>query len=269
MNMVATPAMIALEGAGRVFHRADGGRVVAVQEVSLAVAEGEFVCVVGPSGCGKSTLLQMIAGLLAPTAGLLSVGGAPVAGPGPDRGVVFQKDSVFPWMRAIDNVAYGLRCRGVGRAERRAVAARYLEAVGLGHVAEAWPRELSGGMLKRVAVATVFANGARVLLLDEPFGALDYVTKRQLHEVLLALWAEGEAGARRTVMFVTHDVDEALTLADRIVVMNAGRVVEDIAVRAPRPRDTDALLRPEMVAHKHLLLRHLGLERLARPGTAS
>jgi NitT/TauT family transport system ATP-binding protein len=181
-----------------------------------------------------------------------------VTGPGAERGMVFQKDSVFPWMRVIDNVEYGLACRGVAKAERRAVAGRYLDRVGLGHVAQAWPRELSGGMLKRVAVATVFANGASVLLLDEPFGALDYVTKRQLHDVLLALW--GETDGRRTVVFVTHDVDETLILADRILVLHSGRIVDDLVVEARRPRSTDTLLAPQMVQTRHVLLAHLGLE---------
>jgi NitT/TauT family transport system ATP-binding protein len=151
------------------------------------------------------------------------------------------------------------------------VARRYLDVVGLGHVERAWPRELSGGMLKRVAVATVFANDAAVLLLDEPFGALDYVTKHQLHDVLLTLWADSTGGRRRrTVIFVTHDVDEALTLADRIVVMRAGRLVDDLAVAAARPRTADSLVTPEMLRLKHVLLAHLGLERGgARPGAAA
>ena len=149
---------------------------------------------------------------------------------------------------------------GVAKAERRRVAEHYLQRVGLAHVARAWPRELSGGMLKRVAVATVFANGAGVLLLDEPFGALDYVTKRQLHDVLLTLWAETDKGQRRTVMFVTHDVDEAMTLADRILVFQNGRVVDDMTITAERPRTTDTLLEPQMVQAKHVLLAHLGLE---------
>ncbi len=187
--------------------------------------------------------------------------GSPVTGPGPDRGVVFQKDSVFPWMRVIDNVEYGLKCRGRPRDERAAMATRYLDLVGLGHVARAWPRELSGGMLRRVAIATVFANGGSVLLLDEPFGALDYVTRHQLHDVLLSLWAEPVDGRLRTVVFVTHDVDEALTLADRILVMRAGRIIDDLAVLVPRPRTSDSLLDPHMVRHKHTLLTHLGLER--------
>jgi NitT/TauT family transport system ATP-binding protein len=244
----------------RSFRRADGQTVDALSNISFKVGRGQFVCLLGPSGCGKTTLLHIIAGLLPPSRGTLKVADEVVAGPSPERGMVFQKDSVFPWMRVIDNVEYGLSCRGVAKGERRSVAERYLERVGLAHVARAWPRELSGGMLKRVAVATVFANGASVLLLDEPFGALDYVTKRQLHDVLLALWVETDGGKRRTVIFVTHDVDEALILADRIIVFHTGRVVDDLALAAPRPRTTDTLLSPGMVQSKHLLLAHLGLE---------
>jgi NitT/TauT family transport system ATP-binding protein len=253
-------AMITLSGVSRRFRRADGQTVSAVHEVSLSVPEGQFVCIVGPSGCGKSTLLQLVAGLLQPSSGRVAVAGAVVKGPGPDRGVVFQKDSVFPWMRVRHNVEYGLRCRGVASAERSDIARRYLGMVGLAQWGHSWPRELSGGMLKRVAIATVFANGARVLLLDEPFGALDYVTKRQLHEVLLTLWEETGTGRRRTVLFVTHDVDEALLLADRVLVMHSGRVVDDILVTAPRPRDSDSLLLTDMIDRKHALLAHLGLE---------
>ncbi len=257
--------MISLESVSRSFERADGQAVRAVDDISFEVPEGEFVCLVGPSGCGKSTLLQLVTGLLPPSGGAVRVAGTPVRGPGAERGMVFQKDSVFPWMRVIDNVEYGLRCRGMPKAERRRVARHYLEMVGLAHVERAWPRELSGGMLKRVAVATVFANGAGVLMLDEPFGALDYVTKHQLHSVLLTLWGEGDEGKRRTVLFVTHDVDEALILADRILVIHSGRLIDDIRVEAPRPRTTDTLLEKEMVHHKHVLLAHLGLEPRTRP----
>jgi NitT/TauT family transport system ATP-binding protein len=252
--------MIRAVKVSQVFERADGQEVRAVSDLSVSIRAGQFVCVVGPSGCGKSTLLQMVSGLLLPSEGRLEMDGRPITGPSPERGVVFQKDSVFPWMRAIDNVEYGLKCRGMPKAERRPIARRYLAMVGLSNVANAWPRELSGGMLKRVAVATVFANGASVLLLDEPFAQLDYVTKRQLHDVLLALWAETSGGMRRTVLFVTHDVDEALTLADRILVMHSGRLIDDLTIAAARPRTTDSLLLPEMVRLKHILLAHLGLE---------
>lgn len=261
--------MIVLEGVTRRFRRGDGQPVTALSDIDVTIAAGEFVCLVGPSGCGKSTLLQIVAGLLAPSAGRVRVAGQEVRGPSPDRGMVFQRESVFPWMRVIDNVQYGPKCRGMRRAQRLALARHYLERVGLLHVAHAWPRELSGGMLKRVAVASVFANGARVLMLDEPFGALDYVTRHQLHDVLLDLWEEDQAASgRRTVLFVTHDVDESLVLADRILVFRAGHLVDDFRITAARPRTADSLLLPDMVAHRHRLLAHLGLER-ARPRAAA
>ena len=196
---MTSPRMIEFVHVRREYTRADGGHVTAVDDVSLIVPEGEFVCLIGPSGCGKSTLLQLLAGLDAPTSGSIVLKAKEIDGPGPERGMVFQRDSVFPWMRVIDNVEYGLKCRGVRAAERRRIAREYLVRVGLAHVEGAWPRELSGGMLKRVAIAAVFANGGEVLLLDEPFGALDYVTRRQLHDVLLALWEAGRAPAHGAV----------------------------------------------------------------------
>lgn len=257
---VKEAAIIHMEGVTRTFRRADGQLVDAVADVTLDVSEGEFVCIVGPSGHGKTTLLQLVAGLLLPTRGRIEVAGTPVMGPGPDRGVVFQQDSVFPWMHVLSSVEYGLKCRGVSKRERQEIARSYLEAVGLADVERSWPRELSGGMLKRVAVATVFATGAKVLLLDEPFGPLDYVTRRQLHDVLLKLWEETETEKRRTVLFVTHDVDEALILSDRILVIKNGRLVDDLRLTLERPRTTDSLIVPEAVRHKHILLAHLGLE---------
>jgi len=261
---VASP-MIVLTGVSRIFRRADGQLVRAVTDITFEIPQGQFVCLVGPSGCGKSTLLQMIAGLLLPSNGSIRVADSFVTEPSPERGVVFQKDSVFPWMRVVDNVEYGLKCRGMAKGERRTIARDYLTLVGLSHVEDAWPRELSSGMLKRVAVAAVFANGASVLLLDEPFGSLDYVTKRQLHDVLLRLWAQSDGENRRTVLFVTHDVDEALTLADRILVLHSGRLVDDLGIGVPRPRTADSLLMEEMMQRKHELLAHLGLEGAPAP----
>lgn len=262
MSSLIDGPTIAANNVSQRFRRADGQLVNALASVSFTIPEGQFVCLVGPSGCGKSTLLQVMSGLLPATDGTLEVGNKRVTEPAPERGVVFQKDSVFPWLRVIDNVEYGLKCAGVEKGKRREIAEHYLERVGLSHVSRAWPRELSGGMLKRVAIATVFANGANVLMLDEPFGAFDYVTRRQLQEVLLTLWGETTgSGHRRTVIFVTHDVDEALLLADRILVLRGGRLVDDLAVAAPRPRNTDSLLRADLVHTRHTLLNHLGLER--------
>jgi NitT/TauT family transport system ATP-binding protein len=253
-------AEVQLQGVRQVFSRSGGELVEAVAGVDLTIRDHEFVCVIGPSGCGKTTLLQLVAGLLPLSSGRLAVDGVAVRGPSPERGLVFQRDSVFPWMRVIDNVGYGLKCRGVDKATRVEIARRYLGEVGLAGVERSWPRELSGGMLKRVAVATVFANSPQVLLMDEPFGALDYVTKLQLHQVLLDLWGE----RRPTVLFVTHDVDEAMLLADRIVVMKRGRIADDRTIALARPRTVESLALPEAVAHKEALLRHLGLGALVK-----
>ena len=255
--------MIELAHVGRNYTRADGQRVNAVDDVSLIVPEGEFVCLIGPSGCGKSTLLQMVAGLDAPSSGAIVVDG---------KEIDWTRPRARNGLSARQRVSVAARrrqCRVRPQVSRRrgrrasGDRARLSARVGLSHVEQAWPRELSGGMLKRVAIAAVFANGGEVLLLDEPFGALDYVTRRQLQDVLLDLWEE-PGRAVPTVLFVTHDVDEALTLADRIVAMRRGRDRR----RHPRsqrrgPRDTDSLLLPDMVAIKHKLLGHLGLEHRA------
>lgn len=240
----------------RTFRRSSGDTLNAVDGVDLIINPGEFVCVVGPSGCGKSTLLQLAAGLDTPTSGEVAVDGKPIQGASTDRGLVFQQDSVFPWMRVIDNVAYALKVQGVSKADRHAQAGRLLDDVGLGHVAASWPKELSGGMRKRVAIATALANQPRVLLMDEPFGALDYVTRLQLQQVVLDLWSE----FGMSIMFVTHDVDEALSLADRVVVMRAGRVVDDQTIAVTRPRSVSDLAESDMVSLKARLLGHLGLE---------
>jgi NitT/TauT family transport system ATP-binding protein len=238
------------------FTRADGSPVVALDHLSLDVAAGEFVCILGRSGHGKTTLLNVVAGLITFYQGTLRVMDKPVTGPGTDRGVIFQRDAVYPWMRVEDNVAFGLMVRGVAKEERLRIARDQIAQVGLTPVARAWPRELSGGMRARVAIASVFANDPPILLADEPFGALDYVTKRQLHGVLRDLWRR----SGKTVLFVTHDVDEALMLGTRVIVVSNGMIAEDRAVDLPIPRTDDDLASPAGLALRHLLLHHIGLE---------
>ena len=177
-----------------------------------------------------------------------------VAGPGADRPMVFQQDTVFPWMHVRDNVEFGLLSRGASKADRKEQSDRWLKAVGLEEFADSWPRELSGGMRKRVALAAVLALDAEVALMDEPFGSLDYFTRRSLHELLLELWAE----TRTTIFFVTHDIEEALILADRILLLRSGKLVDDLRVSLPRPRDEDVRARSEAVELQKVILHHLG-----------
>ncbi|OWV89299.1 sulfonate ABC transporter ATP-binding protein [Rhizobium sp. N122] len=215
----------------------------AVSDVSFSVAPGEFVCLLGPSGCGKSTLLGALAGHIDIAGGRLDVDGTPVSGPHPERGIVFQHHTLFPWKSARDNVAFGPKMRGVGKEQRRREAQRMLDLVGLNGFADRYPAQLSGGMQQRVEIARVLVNQPRLLLMDEPFGALDALTRLKMQELLLAIWEQ----FRKTVLFVTHDIDEALLLADRIIVMKAqpGRIHEEITVPFPRPRSTDIVASPE------------------------
>jgi len=244
-------------------HR-DGSTVRALRDVSFDVSPGEFVCILGRSGGGKTTLLRTLAGLQSVTGGSVVVAGTRVQGPGSDRPMVFQQDTVFPWMHVRDNVEFPLRVKGVPRRERRATADRWIEAVGLSKFAESWPRELSGGMRKRVALAAVLAAGADVWLMDEPFGSLDYFTRRGLHDVLLELWREEP----KTVFFVTHDIEEALILADRILVISQGRLIEDLPVPLPRPRSEEVRALPEAVELQRAILESLGVGIGAEPARA-
>jgi NitT/TauT family transport system ATP-binding protein len=253
-----------------------GARFEVLHDVSVTVEPGEFICLLGPSGCGKSTLLGALAGHLTPSKGRLALDGAPIAGPDPDRGLVFQHHTLFPWKTVLDNVGYGLKMKGVPRAEREQRARELLALVGLQGFERRYPRELSGGMQQRVEIARVLINHPRVLLMDEPFGALDALTRTRMQELLLDLWAR----MRTTILFVTHDIDEALFLADRVLVLSPrpGRIVEELPVRFERPRQASLLTQPEFVALKRrclALLRHEGdgdkapLERLTPLGPPS
>ncbi len=215
-----------------------GTKVTAVQDVSLDIGDGEFVSLVGPSGCGKTTILNMVAGFLPATGGDIRVGGRPVKGPGADRGVVFQSFALFPWKNVLDNVGFGPKMRGVPKAERDRIAREYLALAGLSHAAERYPNELSGGMQQRVGVVRALANDPDVLLMDEPFASVDAQTRMTLQEELTRIWQEKQ----HTVLFITHDVGEAVFLADRVVVLSKGRVMRDIPVTLPRPRVWDEVI---------------------------
>jgi NitT/TauT family transport system ATP-binding protein len=223
-------------------------RFTALQNLSLQVEAGELVCLLGPSGCGKSTLLGAVAGHLPIAQGSIQVDGGAVDTPHPERGLVFQHHTLFPWQKAIDNVAFGLKMKGVKRQERRAQARDLLQLVGLADFADRYPWQLSGGMQQRVEIARVLINRPRVLLMDEPFGALDAITRLRMQELLLDIWAR----VRTTILFVTHDIDEALFLADRIVVISPqpGRIVEEIALNFPRPRNAALLTSPRFAQLK-------------------
>ena len=221
------------------FRTRRGETVTALQDISFETKDREFAVLVGTSGCGKSTILRLVAGLLPPSDGRVLLDGRSVSGPGADRGMVFQSYTLFPWLTVQRNVEFGLRLRGTPAPDRARVAQHYINQVGLAGFERVYPKELSGGMMQRVAIARALANDPEVLLMDEPFGALDAQTRSLMGELLLRVWGE----AAKTVLFVTHDIEEALFLGDRVFVMTArpGRIREEIQVPLPRPRTVDML----------------------------
>ena len=224
----------------------------AVETTSIDIQAGEFVCILGPSGCGKSTLLNVIAGYTKPTTGRVTVDDVEVKGPGPDRGMVFQQYSLLPWKTVYENVAFGPKMAGMTRTEAGSVANTFLGLVGLKKFGNRYPAELSGGMQQRVGIARALANYPSVLLMDEPFGALDAQTRLMMQESLLDIWRKFGT----TVFFITHDVDEAVFLADRVLVMSAapGRIIEDVKVKLPRPRSVDMSSSPEYIEARQFCL---------------
>jgi NitT/TauT family transport system ATP-binding protein len=245
----ASGARVRIEGVGKAFG-VDGRATPALMDVSLEVQAGELLCLLGPSGCGKSTLLNIVAGFLPPTRGRVLVDGTPVTGPGPERGVVFQEYVLFPWLTVAQNVEFGPRLAGASPARRREIAARYLEMVGLEEHAAKFPAQLSGGMKQRVAIARALANGPSIVLMDEPFGALDAQTREVMQEELSRI----QRVEHKTIVFVTHSIREAVYLADRVVVLTRapGRVKDVFAIKLPGPRDRFA---PEFTRYESEITR--------------
>ena len=255
--------IIAMTDVSKIFRSRSGASSTAVEHFSLHMERGEFTCLLGPSGCGKSTVLSMLAGFTQPSAGQIDVDGKPVAGPSRDRGVVFQGEaSLYPWLTAVENIEFGLRLGGMGRAQRRERATHYLHMVGLNGQGTKHPSELSGGMKQRVQIARALANEPQILLMDEPFGALDAQTRLGMQQELRRIWQD----THTTVLFITHDIDEAILLGTRIGVMTAGPAAtlkEDLPVDLPGDRHRSDPGYAELYDHIHALVRH-EVERSAR-----
>ena len=232
--------------------KGDGG-VTALEDISLDVEEGELSVIVGPSGCGKTSLLRLVAGLVQPTAGTIRLDGKLVTKPGKDRGMVFQSYTLFPWLTVQANVEFGPRIANMPARERREIARHFIQEVGLAGFERAYPKQLSGGMMQRVALARALANDPEILLMDEPFGALDSQTRSLMQELLLSIWEH----SKKTVLFITHDIDEAIFLGDRVYVMTArpGRIKEGFEIGIPRPRSVEVLTSPEFMEMKRRVMR--------------
>lgn len=236
-------------------YESRSGSVVALNDISFDVADQEFAVLVGPSGCGKSSLLYLAAGLIDPTAGEILINDQVIDGPGADRGMVFQAYTLFPWLNVSENVEFGLKRRKIPAPDRREIVERFLTEVGLTQFADAYPNQLSGGMMQRVAIARALANDPEILLMDEPFGALDSQTRSQMQKLLLRVWEH----THKTVLFVTHDIDEAILLGDRVYVMTGrpGRIQEEIAITFPHPRSMELVLNPQFLMIKRRILQLL------------
>ena len=245
-------AKLRIENVALRFMPRGGQPITALEKISLDVEEKEFSVIVGPSGCGKTSLLRLVAGLIRPSEGAIYLDGKPVTKPGPDRGMVFQSYTLFPWLTVQENVEFGLKVGGVAAERRATIAAHFISEVGLEGFERAYPKQLSGGMMQRVALARALANDPAILLMDEPFGALDSQTRSLMQELLLNIWEH----AHKTVLFITHDIDEAILLGDRVYVMTArpGRIKEEVAVEIARPRTVSVLTSDAFIAVKRRIM---------------
>ncbi len=258
-------AMIQLRDVTKIYETRRGP-LLSVDQVSMDIEQGEFVTIVGPSGSGKSTILNMIAGLLHPTSGSVTVNGVEVTGPGPERGMIFQQYALFPWLTARQNVEFGLRLEGVPRKERSERADHYLNLVGLSGFGDALPKELSGGMKQRCAIARAYAVNPEILLMDEPFGALDALTRVEMQDNLLETWQQ----ERKTAAFITHDVEEAVYLATRVIILSAhpGRISRVVDVPLEYPRTEEMRLSPEFAEIRSEIWKDVHSSRKTAGGTS-
>jgi NitT/TauT family transport system ATP-binding protein len=256
---------LSIRGVTRTFSGAKGQRTQALLPVEFEVRENDFVTILGPSGCGKSTLLRIVAGLDFPSAGEVRLDGQPIDGPGADRGVVFQSYTLFPWLTIAQNIRFGLRERGLSEAVQKERSDYFIAKVGLRGFEQHFPKQLSGGMQQRTAIARALANDPKMLLLDEPFGALDNQTRVLMQEMLLGIWEGTTESARKTVLFVTHDIDEAIFMANRVAVFSArpGRIKTEIAVDFAHPRHYTIKTSPEFMALKARLTEEIRAESMA------
>jgi NitT/TauT family transport system ATP-binding protein len=254
-------SQLSIQGVSRVFTTPGGGSTQALLPVDFTVRENDFVTILGPSGCGKSTLLRIAAGLDQPTSGRVLLDGEPVEGPGADRGMVFQSYTLFPWLSVEQNIRFGLRERGVSEAQQKERSDYFISRVGLRGFEQHFPKQLSGGMQQRTAIARALANDPKILLLDEPFGALDNQTRVLMQELLLGIWES----AQKTVLFVTHDIDEAIFMANRVAVFSArpGQIKTELAVDFPHPRHYTIKTSPEFMALKARLTEEIRAEAMA------